>query len=133
MKSLQILGRVTSAIVFVAIFMFKMMYYIGRVRSGWFTNGWCIPWISISLAISLAPMVCIFISSMMLKKPFSAVLQIVGGCLLAANLLFEGVSILGAAMCLDNDWMDICVQMMVCHILGVMALILGALGTKKRK
>ncbi len=118
---------------FVAIFMFKMMYYIGRVRSGWFTNGWCIPWISISLAISLAPMVCIFISSMMLKKPFSAVLQIVGGCLLAANLLFEGVSILGAAMCLDNDWMDICVQMMVCHILGVMALILGALGTKKRK
>nr|WP_142412746.1 hypothetical protein [Clostridium sp. Marseille-P7770] len=133
MKSLRILGRVTSAIMFVAIFMFKMMYYIGRVRSGWFTNGWCIPWISISLAISLAPMVCIFISSMMLKKPFSAVLQIVGGCLLAANLLFEGVSILGAAMCLDNDWMDICVQMMVCHILGVMALILGALGTKKRK
>ena len=133
MKSLRILGRVTSAVMFVAIFMFKMMYYIGRVRSGWFTNGWCIPWISISLAISLAPMVCIFISSMMLKKPFSAVLQIVGGCLLAANLLFEGVSILGAAMCLDNDWMDICVQMMVCHILGVMALILGALGTKKRK
>ena len=133
MKSLRILGRVTSAVMFVAIFMFKMMYYIGRVRSGWFTNGWCIPWISISLAISLAPMICIFISSMMLKKPFSAVLQIVGGCLLAANLLFEGVSILGAAMCLDNDWMDICVQMMVCHILGVMALILGALGTKKRK
>lgn len=133
MKSLRILGRVTSAIMFVAIFMFKMMYYIGRVRSGWFTNGWCIPWISISLAISLAPMICIFISSMILKKSFSAVLQIVGGCLLAANLLFEGVSILGAAMCLDNDWMDICVQMMVCHILGVMALILGALGTKKRK
>ena len=133
MKSLRILGRVTSAVMFVAIFMFKMMYYIGRVRSGWFTNGWCIPWISISLAISLAPMVCIFISSMMLKKPFSAVLQIVGGCLLAANLLFEGVSIFGAAMCLDSDWMDICVQMMVCHILGVMALILGALGTKKRK
>ena len=133
MKSLRILGRVTSAIMFVAIFMFKMMYYIGRVRSGWFTNGWCIPWISISLAISLAPMICIFISSMMLKKPFSAVLQIVGGCLLAANLLFEGVSILGAAMCLDSDWMDICVQMMVCHILGVMALVLGVLGTKKRK
>ena len=133
MKSLRILGRVTSAIMFVAIFMFKMMYYIGRVRSGWFTNGWCIPWISISLAISLAPMVCIFISSMMLKKPFSAVLQIVGGCLLAANLLFEGVSILGAAMCLDSDWMDICVQMMVCHILGVMALIFGVLGTKKGK
>ena len=133
MKSLRILGRVISAVMFVAIFMFKMMYYIGRVRSGWFTNGWCIPWISISLAISLAPMICIFISSMMLKQPFSAVLQIVGGCLLAANLLFEGVSILGAAMCLDNDWMDICVQMMVCHILGVMALILGALGTKKRK
>ena len=133
MKSLRILGRVTSAVMFVAIFMFKMMYYIGRVRSGWFTNGWCIPWISISLAISLAPMICIFISSMMLKKSFSAVLQIVGGCLLAANLLFEGVSILGAAMCLDSDWMDICVQMMVCHILGVMALILGALGTKKRK
>ena len=133
MKSLRILGRVTSAVMFVAIFMFKMMYYIGRVRSGWFTNGWCIPWISISLAISLAPMICIFISSMMLKKPFSAVLQIVGGCLLAANLLFEGVSILGAAMCLDSDWMDICVQMMVCHILGVMALVLGVLGTKKRK
>ena len=133
MKSLRILGRVTSAVMFVAIFMFKMMYYIGRVRSGWFTNGWCIPWISISLAISLAPMICIFISSMMLKKPFSAVLQIVGGCLLAANLLFEGVSILGAAMCLDNDWMDICVQMMVCHILGVMAFIFGVLGTKKRK
>lgn len=133
MKSLRILGRVTSAVMFVAIFMFKMMYYIGRVRSGWFTNGWCIPWISISLAISLAPMICIFISSMMLKKPFSAVLQIVGGCLLAANLLFEGVSILGAAMCLDSDWMDICVQMMVCHILGVMALIFGVLGTKKGK
>ena len=133
MKSLRILGRMTSAVMFVAIFMFKMMYYIGRVRSGWFTNGWCIPWISISLAISLAPMICIFISSMMLKKSFSAVLQIVGGCLLAANLLFEGVSILGAAMCLDSDWMDICVQMMVCHILGVTALILGVLGTKKRK
>ena len=133
MKSLRILGRVTSAVMFVAIFMFKMMYYIGRVRSGWFTNGWCIPWISISLAISLAPTICIFISSMMLKKPFSAVLQIVGGCLLAANLLFEGVSILGAAMCLDSDWMDICVQMMVCHILGVMALIFGVLGTKKGK
>ena len=133
MKSLRILGRVTSAVMFVAIFMFKMMYYIGQVRSGWFTNGWCIPWISISLAISLAPMICIFISSMMLKKPFSAVLQIVGGCLLAANLLFEGVSILGAAMCLDNDWMDICVQMMVCHILGVMAFIFGVLGTKERK
>ena len=60
-------------------------------------------------------------------------LQIVGGCLLAANLLFEGVSIFGAAMCLDSDWMDICVQMMVCHVLGGTALILGVLGTKKRK
>ena len=133
MKSLQILGRVTSAMVFAAIFVFKMMYYIGRIRSGWFTNGWCIPWISISLAISLSPMICIFISSMMLKKMVSAVLLIVGGCLLAANLLFEGVSIFEAAMCLDSDWMDICVQMMVCHILGVMALVLGVLGTKKRK
>ena len=119
--------------VFAAIFVFKMMYYIGRIRSGWFTNGWCIPWISISLAISLSPMICIFISSMMLKKMVSAVLLIVGGCLLAANLLFEGVSIFGAAICLDSDWMDICVQMMVCHILGVTALILGVLGTKKRK
>ena len=133
MKSLQILGRVTSAMVFAAIFVFKMMYYIGRIRSGWFTNGWCIPWISISLAISLSPMICIFISSMMLKKMVSAVLLIVGGCLLAANLLFEGVSIFEAAMCLDSDWMDICVQMMVCHILGVTAVILGALGIKKRK
>ena len=133
MKSLQILGRVTSAMVFAAIFVFKMMYYIGRIRSGWFTNGWCIPWISISLAISLSPMICIFISSMMLKKMVSAVLLIVGGCLLAANLLFEGVSIFGAAMCLDSDWMDICVQMMVCHILGVMAFIFGVLGTKERK
>ena len=133
MKSLQILGRVTSAMVFAAIFVFKMMYYIGRIRSGWFTNGWCIPWIFISLAISLSPMICIFISSMMLKKTFSSALLIVGGCLLAANLLFEGVSIFGAAMCLDSDWMDICVQMMVCHILGGTALILGVLGTKKRK
>lgn len=133
MKSLRILERLTSTMAFAAIFICKMMYYNGRIRSGWFPNGWCIPWISISLVVSLAPMICIFISSMMLKKTFSSVLLIVGGCLLAANLLFEGVSILGATMCLDSDWADICVQMMVCHVLGITALIFGALGIKKRK
>lgn len=98
MKSLRILERLTSTIAFAAIFMCKMIYYIGRIRSGWFPNGWCIPWISISLAISLTPMICIFISSMMFTKTFSSVLLIAEGCLPAVNLLIEGVSILGTTM-----------------------------------
>ena len=66
-----------------------------------------------------------------MKKTFSSVLLITGGCLLVANLLFEGVSIIGAKMCLDSNWADICVQMMVCHVLGITALIFGALGVKR--
>ena len=53
---------------------------------------------------------------MIMKKTFSSVLLITGGCLLVANLLFEGVSIIGAKMCLDSNWADICVQMLVCHV-----------------
>ena len=95
MKSLRILERLTSTMAFAAIFICKMMYYNGRIRSGWFPNGWCIPWISISLVISLAPMICIFISSMMLKKTFSSALLIVGGCLLALPLVMLGDPLAG--------------------------------------
>lgn len=139
MAAMRVVIIILDAILAVLCSVLKIIYYASGAKdlSGSFFDLLWFGWIPVSILITLSPMlaqiaVLAFIKFKKQLFAFLIPLFVWGG-----DIMFEIISMLGATMCLDDDWMDISVTMLKCLVLFiiplVLSLILFLLSLKKKK
>lgn len=116
----------------IIVIYFKLNYYLNNKGIGpgqYFHNTLeATIWILISLLISLSPLIAqgILIN---INTTSSAVSS---GILLIGIFCFEGLSMLGSAMTLDDNWMYICTTMLKIQLLYLIPVILNIVLLKNK-
>lgn len=141
-KILSIISITILSIEALICFTLKLLYYTGKTRTGFFsTTLEASLWTIVSITVTLLPSILILIENTILirlKKDkrfsiLSALLLIFGCLLLSINIVIEIVSLLGSAMCLDSNWTDIAMQMIIFHFSTIIPIALTIISILLRK
>lgn len=130
---------ILDAILAVLCGVLKIIYYASGLKdlSGGFYDLLWFGWMPVSILITLSPMLSqiVILAFMKFKKQLFAFLVplfVWGG-----DIMFEIISMIGATMSLDDDWIDISVTMLKCLALFMIPLLLSLisfiLSLKKKK
>ena len=123
-KALNIIIVILDVLLLVFLAAVKIDYYVSdRNMDMLDISIYDIVWIPISMLITLFPMIC-QVGLILFLKFKKQLFAFVGGLFFwAGDLIFEFISLLGAAMCLDDKWGDMAMKMM-----GLLMLFLIPLG-----
>lgn len=135
--NLKIISLALGSGIGTAIFILKLIYYIKKLKSGFFSGyaDFAI-WMTVSLIISLIPVAFLIracvIGIMHANEEKCAESLSNSVKMVIVNLVFECISIVGSTMSLDGGWMDICRYMMICHAVTFIPYILMRVSGVKR-
>lgn len=131
---MRILANITlfiDLLIAAAIFILKIIYYINKLNNGYFQFFISfLIWTFVSVVISIAPVTLLIIPNVadligkgdIIRYDIFVISSISG---IVFNILFEFVSALGGGMCMDTDWVDIALRMVLCHFVTIVPFIMS--------
>ena len=137
-KAFSIISTIILSIEVTLCLTIKSLYYIEKFFPNKFV---AILWAVVSIMITLAPSLLIMVENIILitiskNKPFSFFLSVpatLGCVLLVLSIIFEIISLFGSAMCLDDNWSNVAVKMMIFHLSTIIPLVFTFISISLRK
>lgn len=132
--SRDVVLAVISALIMICCLGSKYIYYLDKMNSGFFGSvGVAIPWALVSMGVSVVPATLNLLNCLiaMARKKYSIFMLIVTFASVIVNLAFELISILGAGMTLNVEWLEMAEQMLVLHAFTMIIVILTMIKLKK--
>ena len=142
MKRNRIMSKITlflAFIILIAIIISKIIYYIHKLKIDYFKGIFDFGiWTCLSIFISITPMLLLIIPSIAdiigKKKLIYDAFVIPSVMALVFNVIFEIVSLLGSAMCLDLDyWMDMAFLMLGFHFFSIIPVVLAVINNIEQR
>ena len=144
-RAANIVSMIFTFVMIIIIVSAKLSYYIPKFKSFGFDSRdamsnlkFGITWTSISILISLFPMIVLTLSNIFkLKdekyKNESLILLISSFLFLGLNILLELISCVGAAMTLSTAWGNIALEMIGYHFLSLSAMIPAVISVNRKE
>lgn len=139
MTAMRVVTIILDAVLALLCIVLKISYYASGSKdsSGGFFDLLWFGWIPVSILITLSPMLTQIAILAFLKFKKQLFAFVVPLFVWAGDIMFEIISMLGATMCLDDEWLDISVTMLKCLALfiipAVLSLISFIVSLKKKK
>jgi len=129
MRVLNIVTIILDALLLAVCAVVKLNYYITEPKFS--SSGpniydviW-IGWMVISILITLSPMLTRIIVLCFVKYKKQLLALLIPLFVWCGDLMFEFISMLGGTMCLDDDWIDTAVTLLLCLLLFIIPTVLS--------